>query len=168
MKALARSYFWWPGLDKDIESSIKSCNGCERNKRDPKLAPLHPWECATKPWERIHVDFAGPLEGKMYLTAMDAFSKWPEVVIMDTTTTSKTIDALRDMFARWGLPHQLATDNGPQFTSIEFENFIKRNGVVHIRSALYHPATNKLAERFVQSFKQALHFSKKEKHSLIE
>ena len=75
MKALARSYFWWPGLDKDIESSVKSCNGCERNKRDPKLAPLHPWECATKPWERIHVDFAGPLEGKMYLIAVDAFSK---------------------------------------------------------------------------------------------
>ena len=93
----------------------------------------------------------------MYLIAVDAFSKWPEVVIMDTTTASKTIDALRDMFARWGLPHQLVTDNGPQFTSIEFENFIKSNGVVHIRSAPYHPATNGLAERFVQSFKQALH-----------
>ena len=71
MKALARSYFWWPGLDKDIESSIKSCSGCERNKRDPKLAPPHPWECATKPCERIHVEFAGPLEGKMYLIAVD-------------------------------------------------------------------------------------------------
>ena len=55
MKALARSYFWWPGLDKDIESSVKSCNSCERNKRDPKLAPLHSWECATKPWERMLV-----------------------------------------------------------------------------------------------------------------
>ena len=110
------------------------------------------------------MDFAGPLEGKMYLIAVDAFSKWPEVVIMDTTTTSKTIDALRDMFARWGLPHQLVKDNGPQFTSIEFENFIKSNGV---RSAPYHQATNWLAKRLVQSFKQALHVSKKEKRSLI-
>ena len=70
------------------------------------------------------------------------------------------------MFARWGLPHQLVTDNGPQFTSLEFENFIKSNGVIHIRSAPYHPATNGHVERFVQSFKQALHISKEERRSL--
>lgn len=75
------------------------------------------------------MDFPDPLEGKMYLIAVDAFSKQPEVVIIDTTTSSKTIDALRDMFAHWGLPHRLVTDNGPQFTSVEFEKFIKSNPV---------------------------------------
>lgn len=103
------------------------------------------------------MDFAGPLKGKMYLIVVETLSKWPEVVIMDTATTIKTIEAVRDSFAHWGQPHQLVTDNGPQSTSVEFENFIKSIGVVHIQSAQYHPATNSLADRFVQSFKHALH-----------
>ena len=60
------------------------------------------------------------------------------------------------MFATFGLPEQLVTDNGPQFLSEEFALFSKLNGIRHIRSAPYHPATNGLAERFVQSVKLAL------------
>ena len=67
--------------------------------------------------QRIHVDFMGPFQGKMFLVVMDAYSKWPEVFMMQTTTTSKTIECLRYMF---GYPEQLVSDNGPQFTSEEF------------------------------------------------
>ena len=72
------------------------------------------------------------------------------------TTTSKTVEALQTVFARNGLPEQLVSDNGPQFTSEEFQLFLKKNGVKHTTSAPYHPATNGLAERFVQTFKQSL------------
>ena len=88
----------------------------------------------------------------MFLIVVDAHSKWPEVVPMRKTTTDKTINVLRGMFARWGIPHQLVSDNGPQFTSEQFEMFMKDNNVKHLRGAPYNPSTNGLAERFVQSF----------------
>ena len=75
-------------------------------------------------------------------------------------TTSKTVKALRTVFARNGLPEQLVSDNGPQFTSEEL--FLKKNGVKRTTSALYHPATNRLAERFIQTFKQSLTSMKEE------
>ena len=72
------------------------------------------------------------------------------------TTSAATIRELRKIFARFGLPEQLVSDNGPQFSSSEFTQFLKNNGVKHINSALYHPSTNGIVERFVQSFKRAM------------
>ena len=101
------------------------------------------------------MDFAGPLLCHMFFVAIDAHSKWPEVVVM-TSTSEKTIEALRSMFAHHGLPEQLVTDNGPQFTSSEFSQFLKENHIKHIVSTPYHSALNGLAERFVQTLKRAL------------
>ena len=156
MKTLARGYAWWPGIDHDIEQIAKGCSGCQRVQRNPTSAPLHTWEWPTTPWQRIHIDYAGPFLGQMYLVVVDAHSKWPEVVCTKSSNTTQTIDILRDIFSRNGVPEQLVSDNGPQFTSEEFQIFLKSNGIKHIRSAPYHPATNGLAERFVQTFKQAL------------
>ena len=156
MKAVARSYFWWPGLDKEIERVASSCVECQSVKNAPPSAPLHPWVWPTKPWERVHLDFAGPFQNTTFLVAVDAHSKWPEVFIMSSTTSAATIGVLRQLFAAYGLPAQVVTDNGSQFTSDEFATFMKMNGIKHIKSAPYHPATNGLAERFVQSLKQAL------------
>ena len=75
---------------------------------------------------------------------------------MDTTTSTKTIEKLQILFARYGVPYQLVSDNGLQFKSEEFQMFLKRNGIKHLTSAPYHPASNGLAERCVQSFKSAM------------
>lgn len=75
---------------------------------------------------------------------------------MPSTTTTATIAVLRKLFATYDLPMQVVTDNGPLFISDEFATFLKGNGVKHVTSAPYHPATNGLAERFVQSLKQGL------------
>ena len=75
---------------------------------------------------------------------------------MKTTTSTKTIEALRMIFCRTGIPKQIVSDNGPQFTSGEFENFTKQNGIKHYKSAPFHPATNGLVERFVQTFKNSM------------
>ena len=164
MKSLARSYFWWPGLDKVIEEIAKSCKPCQSSKHLPAKAPLHPWVWPTKPWQRVHIDFAGPFLDKHFLIVVDSHSKWPEVFEMSSTTTSKTITILRHLFAAYGLPEQVVSDNGPQFTSEEFKVFLKRNGVKHIRCAPYHPSSNGAAERFVQTFKQAMKASIKAPH----
>ena len=83
----------------------------------------------------------------MFLVAVDAHSKWPEIHIMKETMAAKTIEVLRKIFAAFGLPEQLVTDNGPQFVSDDFARFAKTNGIKHIRCAPYHPASNGLAER---------------------
>ena len=80
---------------------------------------------------------------------VDAHSKWPEIVEMNSTTAQKTIVELRKMFAAHGLPQQLVY-NGPQFISEEFASFLKSNGIKHIRCAPYHPASNGAVERLVQ------------------
>lgn len=162
MKELARSYFWWPGLDGRIEETAKTCPSCQTVRCMPQPAPLHPWTWPQASWQRIHVDFARPFEERMSLVAIDAHSKWPEVAIMKSTTAEKTIEKLGEMFARFGFTEQLVSDNSPQFISQEFERFLAANGVQHIRSAPYHPSTNGQAERIVQSLKHALKASQGE------
>ena len=90
------------------------------------------------------------------LILLDAHSKWPEVVPMSSTTASQTTDALQIIFSKYGLPEQFVSDNGPQFSSDEFAQFMRANGVKHIQSAPYHSSSNGLAERFVQTFKRAM------------
>ena len=95
----------------------------------------------------------------MFFILVDAHSKWPEVVEMKSTTSVKTIEVLRTLFASYGIPDQVVSDNGPQFTADEFVHFMKVNRIKHIRSAPYHPSTNGLAEQFVQTFKRAMQAS---------
>ena len=45
----------------------------------------------SRPWQRVHLDFAGPFQGAMFLVAVDAYSKWPEVIVLSSTTVSKTL-----------------------------------------------------------------------------
>ena len=97
----------------------------------------------------IYVDFAGPVYGKMFLILIDETSKWPEVVPLNTATTETTIGALRSIFTGRELPLQLVSDNGPQFTSKVFAEFMLANGIDHQMGAPYHPETNGLAERLV-------------------
>ena len=156
MKSLARSVVWWPGLDAELEAKVKSCEACQVNSRSPPKSPLHPWEWPTKPWSRIHVDFCGPFLGKIIFVMVDAHSKWLEAAVVSSTSSQQAIRVLRQVFSCHGLPEVLVSDNGTAFTSTEFQTFVQRNGFRHIRSAPYHPATNGLAERAVQTVKNAL------------
>ena len=156
MKGLARSYFWWPGLASQIESTCRTCEGCALTQNNPPAAPVHRWEFPEKPWYRVHIDFAGTFMNSTFLVAVDTHSKWPEVYTMSSTKSSKTIEVLRTMFATHGLPTQIASDNGSHLVSEEFETFLKMNGIQHLTSAPYHPRTYGLAERFVRTMKEAL------------
>lgn len=114
------------------------------------------WEAAKRPFERVHVDFAGPFMGYYYFLLIDAYTKWPEIYVISNITTATTIEKCREIFSRFGIPEVLVSDNGPQFTSDEFRKFMEMNGIIHKRSAPYHPATNGQVERNVQTFKNKL------------
>ncbi|KAK3747907.1 hypothetical protein QZH41_010210, partial [Actinostola sp. cb2023] len=91
--------------------------------------------------------------GKMFLLIIDAHSKWLDIHIVNSATTESTVEKLRMTFSTHGLPEMIVSDNGSVFTSEEFKIFTKRNGIKHVTSSPYHPATNGLVERAVQTFK---------------
>jgi transposase InsO family protein len=153
MKSLARSYVWWPGIDLAIEQMIRDCHVCQLHRANPPKAPLHPWESAKQPWSRVHIDHAGPFLNKYYLILIDSFSKWLEIHIVPSTSSTATISVLRSIFATHGYPQQLVSDNASGFTSSEFKSFLGSRGVEHIQTSPYHASSNGLAERAVQIFK---------------
>lgn len=155
MKMLARSYWWFPDMDKALENIARSCDTCALHGSMPKAAPTVHWPLCDRPWERVHIDF-GTLQGKDFLVLFDVYSKWMEVAVMTTTTAAQTIQVLRGWFARFGVPREVVSDNGPQFTSDEFETFLRNNGIKHTLTPPYSPQTNGSAERAVQTVKGCL------------
>lgn len=114
------------------------------------------WEYPDEPWRRVHIDFLGPFRGKMYLVIEDAFSKWIEVFKMNSTKCHNVVEKMYEVFARFGLPDYVISDNGPPFKSNEFEAFLSRNGIVHKTSPPYYPQCNGQAESAVKIVKSFL------------
>jgi hypothetical protein len=155
MKALARLHFWWPGLDTSIEAKVTGCKACQSSQSSPNRTQ-NSWAWPNVPWSRVHIDFA-QLGEEHYLIMVDSHSKWPEVIHMQKGTSAKfTIEAMREVFGRLGLPTEICSDNGPPFPSKELVSFLADNGIKHILSAPYHPSSNGEAERFVRTFKNAM------------
>ena len=155
MKNVARSFVFWPGIDRDINLLAKTCEACNKFGKSLPKTPDHPWIRPTKPWMRVHVDFAQFMDIQ-WLLLFDTFSKWPEVIKMDRTKSADTIRVLRDIFCRFGLPYTLVSDNGPQFISDEFKLFVQNNGIKHISSPTYSPKSNGSCERLVDSWKRSM------------
>ena len=123
IKSLGRMFVLWPGLDK----LVRGCNECQLSRPAPPVAPLHPWAWPSRPWPRLHCDYAGHYLGHHFLVVIDAYSKWLEVcpITMISTTSTAPVERLRVLFARFGLPKTLVTDNGTNFASAEFAEFIQ-------------------------------------------
>jgi hypothetical protein len=94
--------------------------------------------------------------GHTLLLVIDSHSKWVEVFRVSSTAASVTIAKLRTLFATHGLPQTVVSDNGTGFTSTEFAEFLTKNGIKHVLSPAYHPSSNGLAERAVQTVKNGL------------
>ncbi|XP_017461733.1 PREDICTED: uncharacterized protein K02A2.6-like, partial [Rhagoletis zephyria] len=154
MKEMARRYVWFPTIEKEIEKIYDNCSICQSTASLPKRE-FSKWPEATQPWERIHLDFAGPFYNRMWLIIVDSYSKFPYVIELSAATTTTTVAALQKIISVEGLPCTIVTDNGTQFTSHEFQQFCKRNSIQHLTTAPFHPASNGLAERFVRTFKEA-------------
>ena len=132
-----------PGVTR-MKMLVRS--SCQLAAKMPVRNELSLWLTPDCAWERIHIDFAGPMEGMMFLIVVDAFSKWLEVVQMRTSTTTATIKELGRILAQQGHPKVLVLDNGTQFTAKEFQDYCRKNGIQHIRSPQINPiATVKLS-----------------------
>ncbi len=150
----AKMSVWWPGISKQLAQFVTNCPKCARDSR-PKKEPLIPTSLPDYPWEMIAADLFH-LEGKDYMVIVDYFSRFPEVKKLRSTTSQTVINCFKTVFARYGIPETIRTDNGPQFSSKEFADFSKKYNFRHITSSPHFPASNGQAESAVKIVKRLL------------
>lgn len=147
MKRTLRSFVWWPGMTSDVDTFHAKCRGCLLTTRAKAVPKLSPREITNKPMECVHIDFLKLTGIAELLVVTDSFSRYLWTVEMKKTTTKATNDALMSVFAQWGLPGQIQSDNGPQFISKEFSDFWRDKGVQTKTTIPYASHTNGLVER---------------------
>ncbi len=132
-KQRCRGLVWWPGIDRDIEGLVRDCEPCllSRKTGQPAPTPLQPVPWPSRPLEHLQLDICGEIYGHgvpphqhFLVVIYDLHSKWPEVVPAGTVTPRTITRILDSLFARWGMPRAITTDNGPQFISAEFSTFL--------------------------------------------
>ena len=126
IKSLARSYVWWPKMDTNSEEKVKCCATCQSHQKTPPCSSLHPCEWPGRPLSRVHVDYAGPSMGKMFLLIINAHSKWMDIHCVNSATFSVTMDKMRSTFASHALPEIVVSYNKYNFMSSEFKSFLQK------------------------------------------
>lgn len=154
-KQMLRLKFYWPNMDDAVEHLVSDCEACVLNQSLLNPAPLHPTELPPGPWYKLAMDIVGPIKGKFIFTMIDYYSSFPEAFVLKDITSAALIARLRDVFARFGYPKCVVTDNGGQFVSEEFEAFLIECGISHYRSSPYYPKSNGKIERFHRYLKKA-------------
>ncbi len=114
---------------------------------------MKPSKVPELPWSELACDIFD-FERQQYIVTIDYYSKFIEVDKLPDMSTAAVVDALKAQFCRHGIPEKMRTDNGPQYSSSEFNNFCKDYEIQHITSSPYHPQSNGEAERAVQTVKR--------------
>jgi hypothetical protein len=150
-----RDKYYWPSMLNDIREYCQKCEECARQKRSKNRATLLSLLPAAGPFERLGLDFVGPIhptsyEGNNYILVItDYFTKWVEVIALPDWTAETTCKALVDKIINYhGPPRVIVTDRGTNFTSELFNHLCKALKTKHCTTTAYHPQTNGLTERF--------------------
>ena len=153
-RALARSCIWWPGLSKEIASLVENCPACEKFRSVPP-EPLNPTPTPDYAWQKVGSDIFD-WQGENYLLLVDYYSRWIEVSHLSSITSALVIRSFKAIFAKFGIPEVVFSDNGTQYSSNEFARFSEYWGFMHDTSSPHHPSGNGEAERAVQTVKNLL------------
>lgn len=148
------SAVWWPGVSKDIERVVTSCPICAKAST-PHKEPLMYSPLPNHPWEKVGSDLF-ELNGATYLLVVDYFSRYIEVQKLSSTNSKSVILALKAIFSRHGVPVTFVSDNGPQYTSREMQEFAESYGFKQVTSSPHFPQSNGMAERSVKTVKSLL------------
>lgn len=155
-KNLARNYFFWLGINADIEKEVKQCTRCAACLPTPSKVQLACWPVNNFVWNRIHIDHLGPFGNLNFFVVVDATTKWVDCQIVPTVDSVSAIKILKKLFSNFGIPKKIVSDNGTAFTSALFQEFCRESNIEHVTSAVQHPASNGLAENSVKLVKNFL------------
>lgn len=150
MKCHLRASVWWPKIDTDVDTFVKKCRGCMLVSTPDPPEPMSRRDLPTGPWQDVAIDFLGPLpEGQFLLVVVDYYSRYFEICEMTSITAKSTIDELRTIFSRFGVPTTLTADNAPQLSEDceQFAEFCRSYGIKLINTIPYWPQMNGEVER---------------------
>ena len=154
--------FVWHGIAKDMRAWARGCIRCQSSKvHRHNMAPLHKFDRATARFAHVHVDLVGPLPSSRgfthLLTVIDRFTRWPEAIPLTQTDAAAVGRAFAlHWVARFGVPTDIMSDRGPQFTSDIWRALAESLGTKIHHTTAYHPQANGLVKRFHRSLKAAL------------
>ena len=123
-KRRGREVVYWPDINDDIECMVRKCSTCLKYSNKQQREPLIPHELPNYPWQKIGSDLFMD-QGKTYLIVTDYYSGYPEVMQLQTITSRAIVTSIKTIFARFGIPEVLISDNGPQYDCREFKEFSK-------------------------------------------
>ena len=159
-----QAVFFWPGFGQEIARLVRSCDICQRttDRGRVKPAPLKPMPIISQPFERVAVDIVGPIiprasDGSKYiLTIVDFSTRWPEAVALKNIEATTVAEAMLEVFCRVGLPREVLSDRGSQFTSGMMDELFRLLSIRGLKTTPYHPMTNGMCERFNGTLKKML------------
>lgn len=151
-KKRASMTLYWPGLMKDVETTVSTCQSCQQFSRSNIREPMTVEDPPSLPWERLAIDFQY-LYTKDYLVVVDYFSKFVVIRQVKSKTAITVISVLKSVFELLGLPKCLRSDNGPPYDSAEFADFVKFYDIDHKPSSPCYPQSNGMIERTIGSVK---------------
>ena len=160
-KERARTCVYWPHINNAIEQYVQSCSVCNMYNRANQKEPLLSHSVPMRPRDKVSADYFS-FAAQDYLLVEDYFSKYPEVVRVDSKSAEVTVEVMKGIFARHGIPTTVISDNVP-FNSKHFKEFAKEWQFNLITSSPHFPQSNGLAERNVQTIK-SLFKKAKESH----
>ena len=132
---------------------VSKCDVCLAHRTCQTKEPLLQYEVVGRPWAKLAADLC-ELHGRTLLVVSDYFSNYIEVARLSSTSTQAVFRELKTMFARFGIPEILVTDNGPQFSSNEFQVFAKSLSFNHVTTSPRYPQSNGKAENAVRTVKR--------------
>ena len=147
-KWLLKEKVWWPQMNSQIEEEIRGCIPCLSVSSGDNPEPLVMSEM-KEPWDTVHIDMYGPLPtGEYILGIIDGCTRWPEIHIMNSTTSAVIIQKLNKSFTSLGYPSEIVTDNAPNLKSVDVKDFCEIYGIQHRKIGPYWPKANSEIERF--------------------
>ena len=156
-KALIREKVWFPLVDKYVTEEIANCLACQAVGPQNVPEPLRMRPMPSGPWKRLHIDFFGPVPSNEYLLVIvDAYSRFPIVEVVRSTSIETIIPKLDSVFAMHGIPNEVITDNGPPFNSHDFNRYMSLLGIKFNPSTPLWPQGNSEVERFNQPLGKAI------------
>ena len=156
-------HFFWPGIFSDVARYCRSCPECQKGtaKGRVKKVPLVSIPTVDEPFQRIALDFVGPLpltdsKNRFILVCVDYATKYPVAVALKNQEAETVAEALMGIFADMGFPKEILTDQGSNFMSELMKELCRLLKVSKLVSSPYHPQTNGLVEKFNGTLKKML------------
>jgi transposase InsO family protein len=163
-KGLLKEHFWFPGFANYVTSVVSACPDCQHVTKSYRKEPMGISTTPSRPFQNIAMDFKGPMSDGWYaLVIVDLYSRFPEVVFVTTTSFRAIKPHLLRFFAQHGVPESIKSDNGPPFSSHDFEQFGQQQGFKHDPVLPKHPEANGEVERLMASVKKASERAKYQK-----